>query len=204
MSNPKLVIRIGSYRSTFLNLPAPVIAGRYPITIFPGRPSFDIKLPVDRTSSLTDCTPSPILLNAEQVRDIDPSSFVCTSCSLPVVRCRTTRADASKTSKSCSTPSPTLEHLPSQPSSAPASASSSIEHSKIPTSYLDLPSEHWAELVDAWMCHPTQELNEAVAKHAEGIWPQPNQVFLGVSYLLVHEGDVVTGNMTVESKVRTE
>jgi len=50
------------------------------------------------------------------------------------------------------------------------------------------------------MCHPTQELNDAVAKHAEGIWPQPNQVFLGVSYLLVNEGDVVVDNMTVESK----
>jgi len=81
-----------------------------------------------------------------------------------------------------------------------ASQASPSKHPRTPTKYLDLPSEHWAELVDVWMCHPTQELNDAVAKHAEGIWPKPNLVFIGVSYLLVHGSDVVEDNMTVETK----
>ncbi|KAF8761369.1 HECT-like Ubiquitin-conjugating enzyme (E2)-binding [Rhizoctonia solani] len=39
--------------------------------------------------------------------------------------------------------------------------------------YDDLPSEHWVELLDAWMCHPDQQVTAELAKRAEGIWPMP-------------------------------
>ncbi|KAN0062001.1 hypothetical protein ACQY0O_005996 [Thecaphora frezii] len=35
--------------------------------------------------------------------------------------------------------------------------------------YRALPSQHWEELVDAWMCHGDQELNESVARGKEGL-----------------------------------
>lgn len=54
--------------------------------------------------------------------------------------------------------------------------------------YTPLPSEHWAELLDAWMCHADQQLTDEVGKHArEGgaIWPKSEEeVCVGSSYLL--------------------
>jgi hypothetical protein len=35
--------------------------------------------------------------------------------------------------------------------------------------YLSLPSQHWEELVDAWMCHEDQELNETLIKAQSGL-----------------------------------
>ncbi|EPQ26352.1 uncharacterized protein PFL1_06000 [Pseudozyma flocculosa PF-1] len=35
--------------------------------------------------------------------------------------------------------------------------------------YRALPSQHWEELVDAWMCHGDQELNESVARGKQGL-----------------------------------
>lgn len=66
----------------------------------------------------------------------------------------------------------------------------------------DLPSEHWAELVDAWMCHGDMVLNERVARHARGMWPRDGQVLVGGSYVLVSAKDVVQEGLRVgESKV---
>ena len=66
----------------------------------------------------------------------------------------------------------------------------------------DLPSEHWAELVDAWMCHGDMALNERVARHARGMWPRDGQVLVGGSYVLVGARDVVQEGLRVgEAKV---
>jgi len=51
------------------------------------------------------------------------------------------------------------------------------------------------------MCHPSQQLTDAISKHAqEGIWPRPGagQVFLGVSHVVVCEEDVVKDNLRLE------
>ncbi|VDC02706.1 unnamed protein product [Peniophora sp. CBMAI 1063] len=61
----------------------------------------------------------------------------------------------------------------------------------------DLPSEHWAELVDAWMCHGDMALNERVARHARGMWPRDGQVLVGGSYVLVGSRDVVQSGLRV-------
>ncbi|KAL7277175.1 hypothetical protein ACG7TL_009023 [Trametes sanguinea] len=62
--------------------------------------------------------------------------------------------------------------------------------------YRDLPSEHWAELVDAWMCHSDQRLHDQVQKHTrDGFWPRQGEALVGGSYILFEESDVVQSNL---------
>ncbi|KAI0073794.1 hypothetical protein K474DRAFT_1677656 [Panus rudis PR-1116 ss-1] len=74
-----------------------------------------------------------------------------------------------------------------------------VQTSKLPAhpnSYRDLPSDHWAELVDAWMCHADLKLNEHVKKGSkEGFWPGEGEVLVGGSYVLVRESVVVVANL---------
>lgn len=100
----------------------------------------------------------PPLCDATQLSASKPNSFICTSCSLPIVQ-----------------------------------ASNII-------SYRDLPSEHWEELVDAWMCHADQSLHEQVAKRGRGFWPEANQALVGGSYILFEESAIVAGNIHVPEK----
>ncbi|KAG8872656.1 hypothetical protein FRB97_007435, partial [Tulasnella sp. 331] len=58
--------------------------------------------------------------------------------------------------------------------------------------YVDLPSEHWTELMDAWMCHAEQKLTDAVVKTAGGgFWPKDGTMLVGGRYLLVDEANIV-------------
>ena len=53
-----------------------------------------------------------------------------------------------------------------------ASCSLPLVHAAKVARYRDLPSEHWAELVDAWMCHADLKLHEQVRRGSkEGFWP---------------------------------
>jgi len=61
--------------------------------------------------------------------------------------------------------------------------------------YDDLPSEHWAELVDAWMCHTDQKLSTQIAKHGRGFWPEAGQALVGGSYILFDDSVVMKSNM---------
>lgn len=77
-----------------------------------------------------------------------------------------------------------------------------VQSSKIET-YKDLPSEHWEELMDAWMCHADQKLSDSLAKQANGgFWPTPGRVFVGGSYLLFDESNVVAGTLSSTSSCR--
>jgi hypothetical protein len=72
--------------------------------------------------------------------------------------------------------------------------------------YRDLPSEHWEELVEAWMCHSDQKLNSQVANHGKrGFWPSAGQAFVGGSYILFEEGVMNAANLhiAVDKKVCT-
>jgi hypothetical protein len=58
--------------------------------------------------------------------------------------------------------------------------------------YRDLPSEHWQELVDAWMCHSDQKLHKEVMENAKrGFWPKEGEALVGGSYILFEDGSVV-------------
>ena len=63
------------------------------------------------------------------------------------------------------------------------------------TRYRDLPSEHWEELVDAWMCHADQTLHDHVAKHGRGFWPEENEALVGGGYILLHRSAIVCNNI---------
>lgn len=296
--HPKLILRYGSLLSPPLSLPAPVPIGSYPVTIYPGNPSFDVKLPVDRNRAAKGLNSGmgmgsgmngmgsgmgygmemdfgkeksmPTLLGAEECKKLDPTSWVCTSCSLPVIKCRPvgpapgsgsgseansrpesfypplpqsdkheaqteketefeieteTEAEANNINPFLDPPTPSSSHFshtsfsPSTHHPPPTSSLPSCDTTRPrtppspgPTTYHDLPSTHWSELIDAWMCHPSQTLSGALTRYAEeGIWPKAGQVFLGVSYLLVRggagrrgeggEGDVVEGDLTLEREV---
>ncbi|RDB27814.1 hypothetical protein Hypma_002288 [Hypsizygus marmoreus] len=77
-----------------------------------------------------------------------------------------------------------------------ASCSLHLVQSTRITEYRDLPSEHWQELVDAWMCHTDQKLHEQVLRHGQGgFWPHPGQALVGGSYILFEESSMTHNNL---------
>ncbi|THH28586.1 hypothetical protein EUX98_g5594 [Antrodiella citrinella] len=77
-----------------------------------------------------------------------------------------------------------------------ASCSLPLVHASCVNAYRDLPSEHWAELVEAWMCHGDMKLHEHVKKGSkDGFWPSEAEILVGGSYVLVREEAVVRGNL---------
>lgn len=154
-----LVISCGLDTSPTLHLPVPTVPGIKDVKVHSGY--FELKL---ATSSVEAQAFEPIpLLDASQLSTLNPTSFTCASCSLPLVQ------------------------------------SSKIDM------YRDLPSEHWEELVDAWMCHADQTLHEQVTKHGRGFWPQAGQALIGGSYILFEESSVVKTNLYLaeQPKVNT-
>jgi ubiquitin-protein ligase E3 D len=76
-----------------------------------------------------------------------------------------------------------------------SSCSLPLVHSHTIESYRDLPSEHWEELVDAWMCHSDQSLHEQITNRGRGFWPEPGQALVGGSYILFEESSIVLNNL---------
>ncbi|OXB34620.1 hypothetical protein J007_05721 [Cryptococcus neoformans] len=66
---------------------------------------------------------------------------------------------------------------------------SSLPFSRDPRqAYKDLPSDHWAEMIDIWMCHDDPAFTARLAGMTEeGFWPTDGGVLVGGSYLLVEE-----------------
>jgi ubiquitin-protein ligase E3 D len=144
-----LVLRSGSVVSPALALPTPTQSGAQDVRV--QGLHYEVKIgTLDPQSPRAEPIP---LLDAEQLRERAPTTFICASCSLPLV------------------------------------------HGARVTRYHDLPSEHWAELVDAWMCHSDQALNAQVARHATGFWPQSGQALVGGSYILFDESATVSANL---------
>lgn len=52
------------------------------------------------------------------------------------------------------------------------------------TKYNALPSEHWAELLDSWMCHGDQELSQDLVEKGRGIKPRLDEGLVGSSYIV--------------------
>ncbi|KAI0718753.1 HECT-like ubiquitin-conjugating enzyme-binding-domain-containing protein [Cerioporus squamosus] len=147
----RLMLKCGASTSPLLALPAPVSPGVKDVKVT-GQ-YYEVKLPVTAAPASPLDGP-PALLDATQLSSLSPTSFVCASCSLPLVQ-------ASRLHE-----------------------------------YRDLPSEHWAELVDAWMCHADQRLHEHVKKHsAQGFWPQEGEALVGGSYVLFEASATVQSNL---------
>ena len=152
----QLVVKCGPHTSRPLSLPAYTTPGKKEVRI--QNTHFEIKLPTtDSKSSFSDINGQPApLLDATQLSLINPTSFLCASCSLPL-----------------------------------------IQSSKVGT-YRDLPSEHWEELVEAWMCHSDQKLY--VANGKRGFWPSPGQALVGGSYILFEKSAMNQNNFHMKEE----
>ncbi|KAF8966601.1 HECT-like ubiquitin-conjugating enzyme-binding-domain-containing protein [Flammula alnicola] len=72
------------------------------------------------------------------------------------------------------------------------------DHLVINHTWRDLPSEHWEELVEAWMCHSDQKLHDQVQKYSKGgFWPSSGQGLVGGSYILFDESAMNENNLHV-------
>ncbi|PFH48710.1 hypothetical protein AMATHDRAFT_76589 [Amanita thiersii Skay4041] len=148
------VVKSGPRISQPLPLPGNASPGLKEVKVQKGH--FQIKFPsVPSSQPLESSNEHHLpLLDASQLMASTPSSFICASCSLPVV------------------------------------------HSSNISNYSDLPSEHWEELVDAWMCHTDQKLHDHVARHGRmGFWPKSGQALVGGSYILFDEASLVRDNL---------
>ncbi|RKP34713.1 ubiquitin-conjugating enzyme E2-binding protein [Dimargaris cristalligena] len=74
---------------------------------------------------------------------------------------------------------------------------------------LNLPSEHWSELLDCWMCHPDEEFkyfmkydrDTSLPGFRVHSWhPKLAQVMVGNTYLLVGSRDVPDGAYSVQGR----
>lgn len=154
----RLVLTCGSRTTSPVRLPARLAPGKKEVKVQSGH--FELKLPTIPSSASEYLEPAHTsLFDATALEQCAPTSFICSSCSLPLVQ--STRV----------------------------------------TEYKDLPSEHWEELVDAWMCHTDQKLHEHVVKHASnGFWPMDGQALVGGSYIVFEKGAVVEGNLVQTEK----
>lgn len=83
------------------------------------------------------------------------------------------------------TPLMTDELRSSMPSSYRCSVCDvELVHAASITRYNALPSEHWAELIDAWMCHQDQALSDDLIAKGKGIKPRPDEGLVANTYLL--------------------
>ncbi|KAF9450605.1 hypothetical protein P691DRAFT_810009 [Macrolepiota fuliginosa MF-IS2] len=174
-----LHLRSGTLSSGQLILPGYATTGKKEVKVQGGH--FEVKIPT--THSSRKSSPSPLLppsslpaaasspsdltggdkalLDASQLSTSNPTTFICASCSLPLI------------------------------------------HSAKISDYRDLPSEHWEELVEAWMCHSDQKLHEHVVKHGKrGFWPKEGQALVGGSYILFEETAVNQNNIYASDQLQ--
>lgn len=132
-------------------LPAHVSLGKPTVNVQSGH--FELKLSTIGASDLP--APSAVeLYDATALSKSMPTSFICSSCSLPLV-----------------------------------------QSTKV-NEYKDLPSEHWQELVDVWMCHSDQKLHDEVMENAKhGFWPKEGEALVGGSYIVFEESGVVEAHI---------
>lgn len=65
--------------------------------------------------------------------------------------------------------------------------------------FKDLPSEHWAEMLEVWMCHDDPAFTAQLSQRTtEGFWPSRDTVLVGGSYLLIHPDEGKRSNLNVE------
>jgi ubiquitin-protein ligase E3 D len=193
-STEYLLIKCGDVVSPPLALPAHVSPGVKDIKVHGAH--YEVKLTTVRSSpgqpravDEEDEHDQP-LMDATQLSSLAPTTFICASCSLPLVHTHGGPGrDKDKDGKQ-----------------------QQQQQDQQTYRYRDLPSEHWEELVDAWMCHSDQKLHEQVAKRAAGtgvdgrrggFWPERGEALVGGSYILFEQHAIVRANLLTaeESKV---
>lgn len=86
-----------------------------------------------------------------------------------------------------------------------STCSSALISSHSAARYLAMPSEHWEELIDSWMCHSDQLLNLSVTKGREGIQEgkqlKPDEVRVFDSFVVWDASRAIEGAIPLPSKV---
>jgi hypothetical protein len=66
--------------------------------------------------------------------------------------------------------------------------------------FKDLPSEHWAEMMEVWMCHSDPGFTAQIsAQTKDGFWPSEGIVLVGGSYLLLRDEYTKKHNLVTDS-----
>jgi hypothetical protein len=153
-----LVVTCRSKATCPVRLPARSIPGKKEVKVQRGHFELQLRTVPPVTPEDSEHT---ALFDAAALVKYSPTSFICSSCSLPLVQ------------------------------------------SARVTEYKDLPSEHWEELVDAWMCHADQKLHDQVIKYAtNGFWPRDGQALVGGSYIMFENRSVMEGNLRPVDKTK--
>ena len=70
----------------------------------------------------------------------------------------------------------------------------------IKCAFKDLPSEHWAEMMEVWMCHSDPGFTAQIsAQTKDGFWPSEGIVLVGGSYLLLRDEYTRKHNLVTDS-----
>jgi hypothetical protein len=154
-----LFLRLAGTPSPPLALPMPVVPGSKTVLSRSGH--WEVKASCYQSGVPPKESEDVALLPASELTSLSPSSYACSSCSLPLV------------------PVP-------------------------PARYRDLPSEHWEELIDAWICHPEGQTLAKTRMHGSngngkgggfGFWPTHDEALVGGSYVLFDAQAVAGGNI---------
>ena len=149
-----LFLRLSGTPSPPLALPVPVVPGSKVVLSRSGH--WEIKANCYQGGALPKENEEVALLPASELASLSPSSYICSSCSLPLV------------------PAP-------------------------PARYRDLPSEHWEELIEAWICHPEGQTLAKIGTHGSNgsfeFWPTREEALVGGSYVLFDGEAVARGNI---------
>ncbi|KAF8331278.1 HECT-like ubiquitin-conjugating enzyme-binding-domain-containing protein [Cantharellus anzutake] len=160
-----VLIRGGPSEKFFVSLPANAYLG--PVGIRRVQNHLEAKIPLHKDLA-PDSDFSPIH-DAAALTSLQPTSFICASCSLPLVK-----------------------------TAVPEESSRSV-------SYSDLPSDHWAEFIESWMCHKDLHLSESYTKRGrQGVEPSTSKILVGGSHMLCHQRLVHEENLSSSSSGGTE
>ena len=70
-------------------------------------------------------------------------------------------------------------------------------------SYFDLPSDHWAEFVESWICHRDVPLSPSYTKRGrQEIQPTALKILVGGSHILCHQSLVHEENLSPSSPIK--
>ncbi|KAI7872150.1 HECT-like ubiquitin-conjugating enzyme-binding-domain-containing protein [Spinellus fusiger] len=76
------------------------------------------------------------------------------------------------------------------------------EDARVPFKHKDLPSEHWYELVECWICHETKP--EEHKARMKPILAKPDVFLVGATYFLVHVDNLVQGCTAMDPHVASK
>ncbi|KAI9023028.1 HECT-like ubiquitin-conjugating enzyme-binding-domain-containing protein [Phycomyces nitens] len=76
------------------------------------------------------------------------------------------------------------------------------QDAKVPFKHKDMPSEHWYELVECWICHETKP--EEHRARMKPILARPDVLLVGSTYYLVHADNLTPDSLVIDHDVASK